>query len=265
VTLPFALTRTQGATRIRERFAANFGVDPLAERPYTPGDIELAVERFIEEGAATRGAPHGKARSPRFRGLDLGSRRKKKDMEEEVAKYLFELGTLKRVRRTGWWLAGIRDTETVAEHSFRTAAIAYILAHLEDADPGKAVAMGLFHDVAETRVNDLHRLGKTYVDWSGVEEKVLLDQTRKLPKEVASSLRGLFQASQQNGTIEARVAADADALECLLQACEYAEAGHPVQEWIKSSVEVLQTTSGRRVAKAILEQKPDTWRTDRKD
>jgi hypothetical protein len=43
-----------------KRFAANSAAIPSrkgrAERPYTPGDIELAVERLIEEGAATRDA-----------------------------------------------------------------------------------------------------------------------------------------------------------------------------------------------------------------
>ena len=39
-----------------------------------------------------------------------------------------EAGVLKRVRRSGWWVLGIKDVETVAEHSFRCAAIGYIIA-----------------------------------------------------------------------------------------------------------------------------------------
>ncbi len=35
----------------------------------------------------------------------------------KVAHFLFETGTLKNARRTGWWMAGIRDPESVAEHS----------------------------------------------------------------------------------------------------------------------------------------------------
>ena len=40
-------------------------------------------------------------------------------MHKEIANYLYELGVLKRVRRSGWWLAGVKDAESVAEHSFR--------------------------------------------------------------------------------------------------------------------------------------------------
>ena len=45
--------------------------------------------------------------------------------------------THKRVKRSGWWVAGIDDPESVAEHSYRTALLGYILASLEGADPTK--------------------------------------------------------------------------------------------------------------------------------
>ncbi|TDU76018.1 HD domain-containing protein [Streptomyces sp. KS 21] len=36
-----------------------------------------------------------------------------------VARFLYEAGTLKHTRRTGWWMAGVNDSESVAEHSWR--------------------------------------------------------------------------------------------------------------------------------------------------
>ncbi len=47
-----------------------------------------------------------------------------------VGRFLYEAGTLKQTRRTGWWMAGVRDPESVAEHSWRTALIATIIAKL---------------------------------------------------------------------------------------------------------------------------------------
>ena len=101
-------------------------------------------------------------------------------MEKGIARYLFELGQLKRVKRSGWWVAGVDQPESVADHSFRCAAIAYVLAELEGANPERAATIALFHDTGETRVNDQHRVGKTYVDWSGAEEKVVEDQLQRL-------------------------------------------------------------------------------------
>ena len=40
-----------------------------------------------------------------------------------VARFLFEAGTLKHARRTGWWMAGVRDPESVAEHSWRASLL----------------------------------------------------------------------------------------------------------------------------------------------
>ena len=47
-------------------------------------------------------------------------------MEKGIARYLFELGQLKRVKRSGWWVAGVDQPESVADHSFRCAALSLI-------------------------------------------------------------------------------------------------------------------------------------------
>lgn len=51
-----------------------------------------------------------------------------------AARLLYEAGTLKQARPTGWWMAGVRDPESVAEHSWRTSLIASAIAKLEGAD-----------------------------------------------------------------------------------------------------------------------------------
>ena len=55
-----------------------------------------------------------------------------------VVKFAYETGQLKRLPRAGWLLAGVRDPESVAEHSFRVGVLAYIIAALEGADPDRA-------------------------------------------------------------------------------------------------------------------------------
>lgn len=55
-----------------------------------------------------------------------------------VANFLFEAGTLKQAKRTGWWMAGVRDPESIADHSWRTTLIASVIAQLEGADPARA-------------------------------------------------------------------------------------------------------------------------------
>lgn len=76
---------------------------------------------------------------------------------KEFIKYFYELGMLKRLRRTGYHAAGIKDPETVADHTYRTIVIAYFIAKLEKADAERTILLTLFHDNVETRIGILTR------------------------------------------------------------------------------------------------------------
>ena len=181
-------------------------------------------------------------------------------MKQGLAKYLFEIGQLKRVRRSGWWLTGVRDVESVAEHSYRTAVIASLLAEAEGVDPGRTALLALFHDTAETRVNDQHHLGKSYLDWDGVEERVVRDQVAGLPAALASMVESLAGEARDKATPESIVAKDADHLECLLQALEYQATGADVEEWIQTAQIAVRTAAGKELAAAIVSTAPTEWR-----
>jgi hypothetical protein len=105
-----------------------------------------------------------------------------------VATYLFEMGLLKHAKRTGWWIAGIKDPETIAEHSFRTALIGAMLAAMEGADPARTALLCLFHDTQETRTGDIPHIGRRYLSAAG-NESVTADQVATCPPEVAATIR----------------------------------------------------------------------------
>ena len=86
--------------------------------------------------------------------------------------FFAEAGLLKRVKRSGWWVAGIKDPESVADHCFRTAVIGHYMALVEGVDPYKVVTMCLFNDIHEARINDLHKMGHYYIDFKQAEKKV---------------------------------------------------------------------------------------------
>jgi putative hydrolase of HD superfamily len=77
-----------------------------------------------------------------------------------AADLIFELGTLKRAKRTGWWIAGVKDPESIAEHSFRTVIIGTMLAAMEGADPARVALLCALHDTQETRVGDIPHVGR---------------------------------------------------------------------------------------------------------
>ena len=60
---------------------------------------------------------------------------------KDLVNFFFEAGTLKNVKRCGWWLINIKDPESIAEHSFRTSVIGYFLAKLRGVDADKVLKM----------------------------------------------------------------------------------------------------------------------------
>jgi putative hydrolases of HD superfamily len=176
-----------------------------------------------------------------------------------VVAFAYEAGLLKRARRTGWWVAGIDDPESIAEHSFRTAVIAALLAAVDGADPARAALLALFHDTQETRVGDIPLIGKPYVT-PAANEQVTADQTEGFPEAPRTLLRELVAEYEGRTTREAELARDADKLECLLQAREYQAQGHTdVPAWIESSVAALRTDAAKELAALAQEVPPSRW------
>lgn len=185
-------------------------------------------------------------------------------MAEELSRLtglLYEIGLLKRYKRTGWLVAGVRDPESVADHSFRTAIIASVITALEGGNPERAAFMSLFHDTQETRVTDIPYIGKRYLKAASNEE-VTADQVRGVPEPVAEMVGGAVGEYEEKASLEAVCARDADKLECLIQAIEYREQGHQnVQPWIDSSLAALKTASAKRLADEALRTGSLEWVT----
>lgn len=179
--------------------------------------------------------------------------------DQAVAAYLIEAGHLKRTKRAGWWIAGVRDPESVAEHSFRVGIIGYVLALMEGANPDRTAALCLFHDMTETRVSDVPSVGKRYITMAAAED-IAKDQTADLPGPVAQPIRDLVGEFEARESLEAQCARDADKLECLLQGREYQAQGVVLaQPWVDSMVSAVRTESGRRLARAAVSVPVDAW------
>ncbi len=177
---------------------------------------------------------------------------------ERIARFLYEIGHLKRVARSGWWVAGVRQPESVAEHTFRCLWVGYFLALDEGADPAHVLLMCLAHDIQEARINDLHKVGQAYLDVKAVEPKVFDDQVDGLPS--ADELRRLREEYEAGETLEARIARDADRLECAFQALEYVNEGHePCRPWFINTAPVLKTDAGKKLYKALAASDPNDW------
>jgi putative hydrolases of HD superfamily len=179
---------------------------------------------------------------------------------ETVAAFAFEMGVLKRLRRAGWWHVGVRDPESVSEHSLRVAQLAALIAAEEGADPVRSSYLGIWHDSQETRICDLPHSARKYIPTMPDNEVITRDQIAGLPDAMGKTILEAVIEYEACETPEAVCARDADKLECLVQAVEYRHAGHrEVQGWIDTSRRALRTTFAIRVADAALQISPLTW------
>jgi putative hydrolase of HD superfamily len=193
---------------------------------------------------------------------DIGTGREASGLSDELRDttgFLYEIGLLKRYKRTGWSQVGVPLPESVADHSFRVSVIASVLAAMEGANSQRAAFLALWHDSQETRTTDLPHLTKNYVS-AAANEQVTRDQVAPLPPSVAGMISTAVAEYEAAETPEARCARDADKLECLLQAREYQAQGHTnVQPWIDSSLAALTTASAKQLAHEAMAQNSLDW------
>jgi 5'-deoxynucleotidase YfbR-like HD superfamily hydrolase/biotin operon repressor len=175
-----------------------------------------------------------------------------------TAAFLFEMGHLKNLPRSGWLLLGIPQPESVAEHSFRVGVVGITLAALAGADVGRTAALALMHDAHETRIGDVPSVGRAYVT-TAVPEAVTAHQISGMPDVMAKVVQDLTAEYEANETPEAQLAHDADKIETLLQAIEYQAQGHDAAAWRETSLAALRTDSGRQLAQAIGSADPRWW------
>ena len=180
---------------------------------------------------------------------------------KELINFLFEVGMLKKTPRTGYQFLGSGE-ESVAEHSFRTAIIGYLLSLQEpEANPLKITLMCLFHDLHEARTGDQNYVNKKYV--SVDEDRAIKDLARALPfgHEIISLTRE-FNAGE---SLEACISRDADQLDLILELKEKQDLGNKyAKEWLSYAVKRLFTESGKKMALEILRTDRTEWWFEKK-
>src|SRR2546425_2701171 len=153
-------------------------------------------------------------------------------------------GSLKEVRRKGWVDRGVSDAESVADHSYRVALLAWALARARGLDAERAMLIGLVHDLAEAEVGDetpydpLLSGGQPF-DRGQFDRLPPDDPARRaakhareqaaierlaggLPAELAAELAAAWRDYDAQASPEARLGKQLDRVETLLQARAYA-------------------------------------------
>lgn len=133
----------------------------------------------------------------------------------------YEVRKLKSLPRTGWVKRGIPNPETVASHTTSSQFLVYDFAKAAGEDADACARMMLVHDLPEAKAGDMTpSCGVTPEKKAEIE----LDAAKYLAKLSGNpEFLEIFLEYEAKQTIRAHLCNDADKLDALVQALEYAE------------------------------------------
>jgi putative hydrolase of HD superfamily len=166
---------------------------------------------------------------------------------KNVLNFLIEVGKLKKMPRRGWILRGIKNPETIAAHTFRTALMAWLLGKRKNLNVNKILKMSLIHDLCEVYAGDTtpydkisfknkKEFKKIILRWPRFskknKEKIFREKYKKeykslkkllskIPPHFKKEIKDLWIDYEEGLTREGKFVRQLDRVENLLQAIEY--------------------------------------------
>jgi putative hydrolase of HD superfamily len=123
--------------------------------------------------------------------------------------------------------------ESVAEHSWRLALMAFLLrGEFPELDIDRVIRMGLIHDLGECFTGDIPTFRKTDAD-RVTEDSLLADWVDTLPEPVSGEMGSLYREMEAQETPEAKLYKALDKLEAVIQHNE-----SPLETWEEHEYEL---------------------------
>lgn len=190
---------------------------------------------------------------------------KKADLPQEqlarLADFLNEVGMLRHTPRSGYAFLGT-GRENVAEHSYRTSVIGFVLARLAGIDPARVTFLCLFHDLHEARTGDFNYVNHRY---NHCEARRAL-QDALTGTGLADEVLNFWDELAQGQSPEAVLAHDADQLDLICNLKVELDKGNAFAgEWLKSAVKRLRSPWAQELAEGVLRADPNRWWYGRMD
>lgn len=151
---------------------------------------------------------------------------------------------LKTVDRAGWAAkAGIKNPESVADHTYSMCAIGMALSDIMGLETEKVLRMTILHDLAESVVGDYMPGQVTTKNKIAQEKRAMKNILSCIPARTRKNFEKAWREYLQNKTREARFVHRIDKLEMALQAARYRKnrAGRSLEQFFTSAHKAVAT------------------------
>lgn len=149
-------------------------------------------------------------------------------IDNSLIQILSRAGLLKEIKRTGWVLKGVKDVESVADHTWRMSFLVLMLTP-KKLDKQKVLEMCIIHDLGEIGIGDIKwETGKKVISSKVAKHKDELSAMEQMFGDSKEKRKyvALLREFNELKTAEAKFLKQIDKLEMVLTALEYEKQGY---------------------------------------
>ncbi len=163
---------------------------------------------------------------------------------------------LKKIQRKGWKdKLGLKNVESVADHSYSMAIMSMVLSDLLALDTNKILKMALLHDLAESEVGDFVPNEISKERKNKIENDAMKKILKKLPVNLEKEYSDIWNEYQDYKTDESLLLHDIDRLEMAFQAITYLKDGNSkenIQSFIETANNEIKNKELKEIFKKLL-------------
>ena len=174
-----------------------------------------------------------------------------------ISDFFFQIAGLKTLPRTGWKMKlNLKDSESVAEHSYMMSVMAMIMSDMKNINTEKIIKMSILHDWAESKIGDFMPDEITVEKKTELEEYAMAELLDDLPSKIKNDYYDIWNDYKENLSDESRFVHELDKLEMALQGKIYEKEADPekIKPFIISAVEQIVDDDLKKVLIEILQK-----------
>lgn len=176
--------------------------------------------------------------------------------------FLTVVNESKKILRSGWIREGIKDAESVAEHSFQLSVMAMVFSDQFGVDRDKLIKMAILHDLGEVVTGDIVWARGKIIDIEKRKKKedAEIQGITKIFKPIGLSneYKNILEEMIERKSQEAKIFWQLDKLEMAMQALQYEkEYGKKLDEFFVNAGLQIYSPFLKKIFKQILRERPN--------